>query len=528
MNSDGDRLRSLVTSAVTAVEPSPAELDALWASIAERAGAAGAQPAGRHRPWRSPRRLATLAVVTAVTLAAVIVPLSVRAAGPRRLPPASAGAPFDSSPLVDTALTPPGWSPVALGDAQISVPASWLLQRRDETQCLGRGRHVGGWVFVGERATSLTCGPGGSSRPENVVSMVKAAHPVAESGPSPRARWAFGVEVTASGPLAAKVLDTLTRSPLSVVLSRRDVAAPASWRTISFGGVTLSAPPEWRELHRDYWLGCPPTLLRATVLLDTASVNASGFSCPGYPATAGDEAAVPGLTIAAGRYVARPKPSARCWSARGLGVCVEPSADQSAVLTLSVGVPGVAHPVVIELGLAGSGAVPRAILDSLRPTRPAKTLAEPACRPSQLSLALGTYGVAAGSFSETLVFTDASPAPCVLSGWPRVDVSGPAARRARIVLVTDSPPGSPTSTPVTLEPGGAASIALYGADWNAWANTACRESSTVFVTLASSPSRLRAPLKVPDCGLFDLAPFVPGRSDHRWWSAIVDRGSGRG
>src|SRR5262252_8837912 len=51
-------------------------------------------------------------------------------------------------PLTDTGATPPGWAPVAYGDAQISVPALWYVEGSPGgSVCPGE---TGGMVFLGK------------------------------------------------------------------------------------------------------------------------------------------------------------------------------------------------------------------------------------------------------------------------------------------------------------------------------------------------------------------------------------------
>ncbi len=414
---------------------------------------------------------------------------------------------------------------MALGDAQISVPSSWLLESRSVHACSSR---VGGWVVLGEPDTAVQCfGAGGTSRPKNVVSIVRvprssggSAGSFGGNGPAPR--WGFGDEVTATGPLARKVLATLTRSPLSVVLARSDVAAPATWRTVSFAGLSFAVPRSWPEQHAQDWLGCVPELVAHAVVLDTASVSTAGASCPAPGDSAGAHAAAPGLVVAAGRYVQPAAKSSRCMRLHSLTVCVEPASPSSTILSLSVRQRGSSVPVDLQLGLAGTGAVPRAILDSLRPAGD-KLLAEPPCSAGLLTLRPGSYGEAMGQYSQALTFTDASGSTCVLSGWPSIALAGPTGfpTGSHNVRVRQAPPSQPASSPVVLQPGESASVALYGPDWNAVANTTCPESSAASVTLPSGGPALTVPLKVPDCAVPYVAPFIPGRSDRLEWDAVV-------
>jgi hypothetical protein len=76
-------------------------------------------------------------------------------------------------------------------------------------------------------------------------------------------------------------------------------------------------------------------------------------------------AAPNGLLIEPGSY--RPEgTSGSCRDMNSLSVCVVTS-DPYGELTLSVEVPGHVYPVVVEMGLAGTGIVARTVLYSMRP-----------------------------------------------------------------------------------------------------------------------------------------------------------------
>ena len=63
----------------------------------------------------------------------------------------------------------------------------------------------------------------------------------------------------------------------------------------------------------------------------------------------------------------KPSFSEDCLSIHGLKVCPATSPAYS-ILVLKVNVPGRSKPVIVSIGLAGSGMVARTILYSLRPT----------------------------------------------------------------------------------------------------------------------------------------------------------------
>ena len=143
------------------------------------------------------------------------------------------------------------------------------------------------------------------------------------------------------------------------------------------------------------------------------------------------------------------------------------------------------------------------------------------CRAEQLRLVASRYGEAGGSFIQTFVFTNAGGAPCRLAGWPSIALRTESGRagRVRAIRVVQGAPKAPPFRPVTLEPGGAASFDLFGADWNVRLNRACSKTSGLFVV---PPGARRIPVSVaiPDCGGFFVAPIVAGRTDRDAWSVV--------
>ncbi|MHB8457902.1 MAG: hypothetical protein ACYDBS_09485, partial [Acidimicrobiales bacterium] len=225
------------------------------------------------------RRAAVVVAVAAVSIAAIVIPLSVRSGHPAPSHPVPASrrptARPHIAPLADVAATPKGWSPVALGNAQISVPSSWYIESQGNSTCGGGiARGVTGIVFLGEGA--LLPSSMGCSRPANVVTLTHAGHrPIPHgrtaivNGIHVRYGWtragpvltyverALGMEVTASGPRSRAVLQTITHSPLSVVLGSAVGGTPAGWRTVVFGGLRFAVPSGWQTTRQTWWGGCP-------------------------------------------------------------------------------------------------------------------------------------------------------------------------------------------------------------------------------------------------------------------------------
>ncbi|MGA2806137.1 MAG: hypothetical protein ABSF89_17420 [Acidimicrobiales bacterium] len=141
-------------------------------------------------------------------------------------------------PAVDLAATPAGWIPVAFGDAQVSVPPSWWVLY-NSSACT-TGSPVGD-VYV--NPSGGFCSAKGTPKGKTAVTLMplndKEYQPPSAYGqrqvingiavyelysfvPTPSGGTylvpSLGVEIEAEGPLANRVVNTLTRSPWAVVL----------------------------------------------------------------------------------------------------------------------------------------------------------------------------------------------------------------------------------------------------------------------------------------------------------------------
>jgi hypothetical protein len=197
---------------------------------------------------------------------------------------------------------------------------------------------------------------------------------------------ALGYDITATGPLADKVLHTLTHSPLSVVLNSEVMGTPADWQSIFFGGLRFSVPSRWQVSRDTSWDGCPYNLAAKTLRLSTAQTQFT-VSCPPPDSTAGYDAGVPAMVVGSGPLVGahpaglidvRPVyPGGRCMPWKGLQICIDPYPDKVSggyapghglsVLTMQLSVPGQPNLDQIEIGLSGDGTTALKIFDSLRP-----------------------------------------------------------------------------------------------------------------------------------------------------------------
>jgi len=173
------------------------------------------------------------------------------------------------------------------------------------------------------------------------------------------------VLVTARGPLASRVLGTLTRSRLSVVLeagSRPSV--PHNWRWHDFGGIRFATPTQWRTINSRVWYPCWAAITSTEAVELVNATLAVAFSCS---SAGGGMRASHGVVVGAGRYVSLHGPAGYgCRSLHGLRACFA-MPGPGGPLELAVYVPGRHKPTVVDVGLEGNGAEARMIVESIRP-----------------------------------------------------------------------------------------------------------------------------------------------------------------
>jgi hypothetical protein len=323
------------------------------------------------------------ALVIAVVLALVLLAGNSPAPAPWNGPAISPDR--TSIPLVDTAATPAGWVPVAFGSAQISVPPAWLLESANGISC---GPQTQGMVFVARQIRVQTFRAMGCRLAPNVVSIGPAPRgPAPRPGPTTEVvngirvtvasaapqsgRYLvpqLGVQVTARGPLARRVLVTFARSPLSVALASGPAfPAPPSWPWYSSGGVRFAAPASWSEMNSTAY-NCWPYLQAAAVtLLTSRNMN---MSCPAPLDTTGFWAGQLGVEVDSGQAAASlgvQIEALPCLRLHGLRACISQQPGSLGWLTLSAFPAGASRPTIVRIGLAGSGVVSREILDSIGP-----------------------------------------------------------------------------------------------------------------------------------------------------------------
>jgi hypothetical protein len=338
---------------------------------------------GAGRTWH--RRHAALIAASAATAAAAAVAATAAAAAVMIAPVSSALAQSGA---------PAGWAAVPYARAQLSVPGSWLVETPQQVGCPLPGLRSPGMIFAGgppEIPTSAGCGltaslawirPAGHiprgirhRRPSAVIHGIavfrlpSGPHTVLYLAP------ALDVRVGARGPLARRVLATLSYSPLAVVLRRGPASpVPGSWLRHHFGGLRFAAPPSWSVQRESQWATCGTGLVPSSLLLIDATRPPAALPCP-YPLpTAAAEQAEPGLTVVTGKYAARSVAEhfARCQLRHGVRICLSSVTGQgglsSSVLIFSASRPHRPGATFFVLGLSGSGARARAILSSIGAT----------------------------------------------------------------------------------------------------------------------------------------------------------------
>jgi len=298
-------------------------------------------------------------------------------------------------PAVDLSATPTGWVPVAYGDAQVSVPAAWSVYYPGWTDC---GFKRDGLYLGPATATTAGCFIGVSPRTTQVYlrhidrlpSQYTSGKPVIRNGVpvylSPTYGSipvlvydapSIGVEVTVIGPLAKRVVDTLTRSPRTVALASGPAPSfPRSWQTITFQGLAFAAPSSWPVTRSsvNHGIGYPcampgVALWEPGVVLSTDVRNYFDL-CPAPVRPPGPQGPQEGIQVDSGsntlsQWNLHIVFSTHCLSLHGVRACPATSPAYS-ILVLKVTVPGRSKTVYVSIGLAGNGVVARTILYSLK------------------------------------------------------------------------------------------------------------------------------------------------------------------
>jgi len=290
-------------------------------------------------------------------------------------------------------VAPAGWVPVAYGDAQVSVPASFSVIYPDQYQC--DSLPVFGTIFLGALGTPDACLTSADTTTSETVVYLRSelfpsewltgTQPIVRNGlrlyhaslygvPGYYAP-SLGVVVAAAGPLAQQVLGTLEASPRVLALAHGPAPkAPVSWHSVTFAGLRFLAPAFWRVDRTQttpglgYICSTPGVAFWQTaVMLSTDARRMIVPACPlerPFPQQPMNSVQVdsglstePMITLAVSKH---------CLILQGLTACPATSPAYS-ILVLRVMAPGRSKPVYVSIGLAGNGMTARTILYSLKP-----------------------------------------------------------------------------------------------------------------------------------------------------------------
>jgi hypothetical protein len=343
----------------------------------------------RKRPFPASWDMSTMRL-RAVVLAVMALVLAACTSSP-------SVSPTTTRPLaaIDLSVTPPGWVPVAFGDAQVSVPATWhvlfnfcvigspvgdVYVNPSGGFCAAQNPWRGRTTVMLLRVTDGEFQGSPSSNGQRTVINGIAVYDLYLYGRAPPNYLvpSLGVEVAAEGPLARRVVATLTRSPRTAALATGPApSVPASWHQVTFAGLRFSVPANWPITSTSgaaFGLGTPcatpgvafPNLAAYGVTLDTDTHFLPPDACPSE--TPLNQPPTDGVQVDSGSRVnfrVALSFSTHCLKLHGVTACPATSPAYS-ILVLKVTVPGRSKPVYVSIGLAGNGMVARTILYSLR------------------------------------------------------------------------------------------------------------------------------------------------------------------
>jgi hypothetical protein len=284
--------------------------------------------------------------------------------------------------------TPASWAPVPYQRARLSVPGQWLVETPPQILC---EPYSAGMIFTGVKPgipKDAGCGltssyawilpaghiPLGLShrKPTEVINGI----PVYQR-PSGKKSVLYlvpelRVRVGAHGTLRKRILATLNRSPLSIVLGKgRASTVQARWAWHRFGGVRFATPRTWHPHRQTQWATCDTGLVPRSLLLIDAIKPPLALPCPYSFPYADSLAAQPGLTAVTGKFAASSVSEQfnRCQLRHRTRICLAAITGEggslSSVLIFSVSRPHHHPAAFFLLGLSGSGARARAIFDSI-------------------------------------------------------------------------------------------------------------------------------------------------------------------
>jgi hypothetical protein len=298
---------------------------------------------------------------------------------------------------VDLAVTPRGWIPVDYGDARLSFPSSWRQ--------LGEGSGCPSSAPIGQGVLLVPNSENASSCSTSDQSSSVLIEPLRTSESIPKAtsrsvingiavyrmdvageivpdeqtghasqQWAvpgLGIQLSLNGSLSSRILRTLTYSPRSYVVAPGPAPSiPASWKRISFGGVTAAVPVSWPSTSGPVWSdGCDGPYNGGLDYEQVMMSTGSELGIQSCLAVGGLFVPFDGLVIDTGEYgpLYRTTGLDKCFLINDLSECPV-SADIYDVLVLAVHLPGDTKTIAISIGLGEAGQVARTILYSIRPS----------------------------------------------------------------------------------------------------------------------------------------------------------------
>jgi hypothetical protein len=331
-------------------------------------------------PARKRRTIAAISVTLAAATAGAWLTTSSLAA--------SAGAPVRPAARDVTTRIPAGWAAVPYRRARLSVPGKWLVEASSDIWC---GPGSSSMIFAGIRPViprgtgcTLTANYAWIRPAGQIPTGISDRKPtkVINGFPVYRLRTGkdsilylvpeLGVRVGAHGPMAKRILATLNKSALAVVLAKGPVSTvPAHWTWHQFGGVKFAAPAAWHLSHEKRWATCGTGQWADSLLLINAVKPPLALPCPAWLPYASAIAAQPGLTVVTGKYAARSvgEKFTKCQVRDHARICLATVTGSGGflggVLIFTVSRPHHKPSAYFLLGLSGAGARPRAVFDSL-------------------------------------------------------------------------------------------------------------------------------------------------------------------
>lgn len=344
----------------------------------------------RRRRRRAVQAVTVMALVVVLTATSLTV-LALR--GERRTTVRPGATTSTTTTSVVSPVVPKGWVPVDYGDIQISVPANWKFV--DPQACTDGTPDTVYENFSGVFCPVIRPGPGPSvaldassivASPGDLLT-INGIH-VLKIGTDEYLTLGVRIQLTGSG--AAAILQTLTYSPRDVAIrAGKAPPVPKSWSWMTEPGWRIAVPAAWLAAGRKLGPfnvespGCngPFLVLARTgpfAVVDSDSILGWAEKCLALPQPDSPPRAIDGLIINVKPTGSWPGGTPVCRDLNGLRACIVGGHPDVDILYVWVHALGGAHPMLLEIGLAGTGMTARTVLDSLEATHLA------ACPPNTL------------------------------------------------------------------------------------------------------------------------------------------------